>query len=84
VAHFIDSWSDFRVVGSILIFAIMIWFIFISRVLILGAMLNAVYQKYKEGQLETRRGDIIEIIKDLRKDEEHKRDTKKLKIKKPD
>ncbi|MDR0300094.1 MAG: YihY/virulence factor BrkB family protein [Streptococcaceae bacterium] len=84
VAHFMKSWSDFRVVGSVLIFAVMIWFIFISRVLILGAMLNAVYQKHKEGQIETRRGDIIEIIKDFRKDDERKGETKKLKMKKPD
>jgi membrane protein len=73
VAHFMDSWQDFRVVSSIIIFALMIWFIFISRVLIIGAMLNATYQRRKEGRIETRRGDIIEIIKDLRKDEEEKK-----------
>ncbi|GAB2026299.1 YihY/virulence factor BrkB family protein [Lactovum odontotermitis] len=72
VAHFVDSWQDFRVVSSIIIFALMIWFIFISRVLILGAMLNATYQRRKEGHIETRRGDIIGLIKDLRKDEEEK------------
>ncbi|GAB2024082.1 YihY/virulence factor BrkB family protein [Lactovum odontotermitis] len=73
VAHFVDSWQDFRLVSSIVIFAVMIWFIFISRVLILGAMLNATYQRRKEGQIETRRGDIIELIKDLRKDEDEKK-----------
>ncbi|HEY0222011.1 YihY/virulence factor BrkB family protein [Lactovum miscens] len=66
VSHFIKSWEDFRLVSSIVIFALMIWFIFISRVLIIGAMLNAVYQKDKEGKIETRRGDIISLIRDFR------------------
>lgn len=61
--------NDFKLVGSLVIFALMIWFIFISRVLILGAIFNAVYQKMRSGKIETRRGEIVEFIKDIRKND---------------
>ncbi|WP_252899238.1 hypothetical protein [Lactococcus fujiensis] len=55
-------------IGSLVIFALMIWFIFIARILITGSILNATYQSMREGKIETRRGEIVEIIKDIRKD----------------
>ncbi|WP_096816780.1 YihY/virulence factor BrkB family protein [Lactococcus fujiensis] len=60
--------NDFKVIGSLVIFALMIWFIFIARILITGSILNATYQSMREGKIETRRGEIVEIIKDIRKD----------------
>lgn len=59
--------NDFKLIGSLLIFALMIWFIFIARILIIGAILNATYQNKKEGQFETRRGEIVTLIKDITK-----------------
>jgi len=59
--------ADIKIVGSLVIVALMVWFIFIARVLIIGAIFNAIYQKKKEGTIHTRQGDIVEIIKDWRK-----------------
>ncbi len=67
VSFALNRLNDLKLVGSLVIFALMIWFIFIARVLILGAIFNAVYQKMKLGKIETRRGEIVEFIKDIRK-----------------
>ena len=67
IGHAMQNFEDFKIVGSLVIFALMIWFIFIARVLIIGSILNAVYQKYDDGQIETRRGEVVGIIKDIRK-----------------
>lgn len=67
VSRALQNLEDFKIVGSLVIFALMIWFIFISRVLIIGSILNAVYQKRHSNQIETRRGEIVEFIKDIRK-----------------
>ena len=58
---------DFKLVGSLLIFGLMIWFIFIAKVIIIGAVFNATYQKKSFGQIETRRGEIVAFIKEIRK-----------------
>lgn len=60
--------NDFKLIGSLLIFALMIWFIFISRVLIIGSILNATFQRMREGEFETRRGEIVKFIKDHKKE----------------
>lgn len=59
-----DAMKDFKIVGSLVVFALMLWFIFIAKVLIFGAILNAVYLK-RHGKIETRRGEIVEIIKNV-------------------
>jgi membrane protein len=59
-----DIMKDFKIVGSVVIFALMLWFIFIAKVLIFGAILNAVYLK-RNGEIETRRGEIVAIIKNV-------------------
>lgn len=59
-----DAMRDFKIVGSLVVFALMLWFIFIAKVLIFGAILNAVYLK-RNGKIETRRGEIVEIIKNV-------------------
>ena len=40
----------------------MLWFIFLARILILGAVFNATYQELRQGELKSRRGDVITII----------------------
>jgi membrane protein len=67
VSFALNRMNDLKLVGSLVIFALMVWFIFIARVLILGAIFNAVYQKTKLGKIETRRGEIVEFIKEIRK-----------------
>lgn len=60
--------EQFRVYGSVAIFALMLWFILFARLVILGAVLNASYQSLKEGEFETRRGKVGEFFKRFRKD----------------
>lgn len=67
VSFALQRLDDLKLIGSLVVFALMIWFIFIARVLIIGAILNAVYQKIKVGKIETRRGEIVEFIKEIRK-----------------
>ena len=67
VSFALQRLDDLKLIGSLVVFALMIWFIFIARVLIIGAILNAVYQKTKVGKIETRRGEIVEFIKEIRK-----------------
>ena len=51
---------DIKLFGSIMIFVFMLWFIFLAR--ILGAIFNATYQELKQGELHSRRGDVLTII----------------------
>ena len=53
---------DIKLFGSIMIFVFMLWFIFLARILILGAVFNATYQELKQGELHSRRGDVLTII----------------------
>ena len=53
VSFALQRLDDLKLIGSLVVFALMIWFIFIARVLIIGAILNAVYQKTKVGKIET-------------------------------
>ena len=48
--------------GTYVIFVFMLWFIFLARILILGAVFNATYQELRQGELKSRRGDVITII----------------------
>ena len=53
---------DLKVFGSIMIFGLMMWFIFLARILILGAVFNATYQELSQGKMESRRGDVLSIL----------------------
>lgn len=68
ISRGVNQLQDVKLAGSLVVFALMLWFIFIARVLILGAILNAIYQQRKEGEIEMRRGEIVKIIKDIRKE----------------
>ena len=66
VQYFIKNHGakDFKIVGSLVVFGLMLWFIFIAKVLIFGAILNAVYLK-RNNKIENRRGEIKDIIKNV-------------------
>ena len=69
---------DIKLFGSIMIFVFMLWFIFLARILILGAVFNATYQELRQGELKSRRGDVITIIQSFSGDgsdsKKHKKD----------
>jgi len=69
---------DIKLFGSIMIFVFMLWFIFLARILIFGAVFNATYQELRQGELKSRRGDVITIIQSFSGDgsdsKKHKKD----------
>ncbi|MGT2681706.1 YihY/virulence factor BrkB family protein [Streptococcus porci] len=62
--------EDLRFFGSVAILVIMFWFIFLAKILIIGALLNSSFQRKREGTIETRRGDVLQIIHDRREKRE--------------
>lgn len=63
VVYNVERMVDIKMFGSVMIFIIMLWFIFLARILILGAIFNATYQEMSLGKLEGRSGDTIAILK---------------------
>ena len=63
VVHNVERMVDIKTFGSVMIFIIMLWFIFLARILILGAVFNATYQEISMGKLEGRSGDVVSILK---------------------
>ncbi|WP_288264144.1 YhjD/YihY/BrkB family envelope integrity protein, partial [uncultured Streptococcus sp.] len=53
---------DIKTFGSVVIFVLMLWFIFLAHILILGAIFNATYQEVRQGKMESRRGDLLSIL----------------------
>ncbi|EHJ52220.1 YihY/virulence factor BrkB family protein [Streptococcus macacae] len=66
ISYAMASMENLRVFGSVTLFALMLWFTFFARVLILGAVLNASYQKQYVKEFKPRRGNIISIIQSRR------------------
>ena len=62
VDYSVNQMMNFKWVGSIVTFVLMLWFIFIARVLITGAIMNASYMSRYEKSFKTRRGEIVDII----------------------
>lgn len=62
VTRTITQMENLRVLGSVAIFALMLWFILFTKVLILGAVLNASYQVYVAGDLVARRGTVKALV----------------------
>lgn len=62
VNYTLNRMVNLRNFGSITTFAIMIWSIFFARVLIMGAIFNATYQRRFEEEFTLRRGDVRELI----------------------
>lgn len=62
VTRTITQMENLRVLGSVAIFALMLWFILFTKVLILGSVLNASYQVYVAGDLVARRGTVKALV----------------------
>lgn len=58
---------DLKTFGSVVIFVLMLWFVFLAYILILGAILNATYQEWRQGKMESRRGDIRSFFRQSEK-----------------
>ncbi|MCZ8466269.1 YihY/virulence factor BrkB family protein [Streptococcus uberis] len=65
VVHNVERMVDIKAFGSIMIFIIMLWFIFLARILIFGAICNATYQELDQGKLVGRRGNVASIMERL-------------------
>ncbi|HEL1247496.1 TPA: YihY/virulence factor BrkB family protein [Streptococcus equi subsp. zooepidemicus] len=63
VVHNVERMVDIKTFGSVIIFIIMLWFIFLARILIMGAVFNATYQELSIGKLEGRSGNVVSLIK---------------------
>lgn len=63
---------DIKTFGSVVIFVLMLWFIFLAHILILGAIFNATYQELCQGKMESRRGDILSILTHRKQDKDKK------------
>lgn len=61
---------NLRVLGSVALFTLMLWFILFAKVVIIGAVLNASYQVYREGQLVARRGKLSALLKEERSEKQ--------------
>lgn len=62
-----DKMVDVRLVTSLVFLVVMIWFILLSHLLIVGAVLNATVQSRQEGEFEQRSGDMKETWKALKR-----------------
>lgn len=67
---YIDSYAnrflDFRLVTSVVILVLMLWFIFVADILIIGAVLNATVQSLQVDEFDTRPGDVVSIFQRLK------------------
>ena len=63
---------DIKTFGSVVIFVLMLWFIFLAHILILGAIFNATCQELRQGKMESRRGDILSILTHRKQDKDKK------------
>lgn len=68
VNYAMDRMDNLRIFGSVAVFVLMLWFIFFAKILIMGSIFNASYQKRFVKEFETRRGTVIEIIQSRRED----------------
>lgn len=64
ISHSLAKMNDFRVLGSLVLLAALLWFIFLARLLIIGAVLNASYQAYDEPHFQMRKGEVLDMLED--------------------
>lgn len=78
---YIDSYAnrflDFRLVTSVIILVLMLWFIFVANILIIGAVLNATVQSLQVEEFAPRPGDVMSIFYRLKARFTRRNDTKK-------
>lgn len=65
--HSFSRMFDVKLLSSVVIFVFIIWFIFISRILIIGAVMNASFQEIYYGKLEARPDSVKELIENIKK-----------------
>ncbi|MBJ8349595.1 YhjD/YihY/BrkB family envelope integrity protein [Streptococcus zalophi] len=65
IGNTIQNMENLRILGSVTLFAIMFWFIFFSKILIIGGIINAIYQKQHVKTFEARRGTILSFFESL-------------------
>ncbi|MGT2963692.1 YihY/virulence factor BrkB family protein [Streptococcus acidominimus] len=67
---YVDSYAnrflDFRLVTSLVILVLMLWFIFVANILIIGAVLNATVQSLQVEEFAPRPGDVMAIIQRIK------------------
>lgn len=67
---YVDSYAnrflDFRLVTSLVILVLMLWFIFVANILIIGAVLNATVQSLQAEEFAPRPGDVMAIIQRIK------------------
>ncbi|WP_228065379.1 hypothetical protein, partial [Staphylococcus aureus] len=56
----------FRLVTSLVILVLMLWFIFVANILIIGAVLNATVQSLQVEEFAPRPGDVMAIIQRIK------------------
>lgn len=53
---------DFRLVTSVVFLVLMLWFVFLAKVLIIGSILNATVQSLQVDEFDARNGDIVSLL----------------------
>lgn len=67
VNNYATKLLDFRMVTAVIFLAFMVWFILIAQVLIMGAVLNASVQFLHVREFQIRDGNIVSIMKRVKK-----------------
>ena len=70
ILHTLGRFIDIKTFGSVMIFIIMVWFIFLAHILILGSVLNATIQELSLGNLESRKGDVLTILQSRKQEQQ--------------
>lgn len=66
VQSYADRWLSIRLLTSVMILVLMLWFIFLSKLLIVGAVLNATYQSLHVDDFTPRRGTVAAVLHKLK------------------
>lgn len=61
LSQYMNKFENFQLVSYVVLLLVMVWFILIAQVLIMGAVLNASYQKLSEPTFTPRRGTVPAI-----------------------
>ncbi|MBO4107311.1 YihY/virulence factor BrkB family protein [Streptococcus suis] len=61
VDNYANQLLDFRMVTAVIFLVFMLWFIFMSQVLIIGAVINASFQSLQVEEFTPRDGDVVSI-----------------------
>lgn len=62
LSQYMNKFENFKLVSYVVLLVVLVWFILISQLLIIGAVLNASYQSLYEPTLTPRRGTVAGIM----------------------